>query len=287
MLSRSFVGVGLHSGKLCRCTVKTSRTFQDGVVFKLLDHKGVCLPANWKKVHSTNHATTLSSQGASVSTVEHLLAALQMLRMHNVVIEVEGPEIPILDGSSMEFIRGLRDSNMANQPDVPRRILRVLRPVHVQHENGAHARLLPPRQTPQRQQLQQQLQLTVDVDFTHRGLRRCVVSANMYDDDFIERVASARTFTFKEDYDQLVKAGLAGGGSMDNAVLYDDGLPINQGGLRVEHEHAWHKLLDCVGDLSLVGMSIDGHYHAKKPGHGLNVKMVEELMSQDANFHIE
>ena len=309
-----FKGIGLHSGRLCICRVIQNNTPapHPGIFFKLQDHPNAPLvPALHTSVTSTNYSTTLhclKNPNASVSTVEHLLSAMYMCNIYDAIVEVEGPEIPILDGSSLEFIESFRNvgmirpsnvssasnvssvsnvSNVSNAAASNFPFLKVCQPINVRLENETTGWFLPhvniatntTNQTPR-------LTLSIDVDFTHRKLPRRIISASSTDFDFIDQVASARTFTFKEDYDALVKAGLVGGGSMDNAVLYENGAPLNTNGLRIEHEHAWHKMLDCVGDLMLAGYPIDGHYHAVKPGHTLNVAMVKELMSNETNYEI-
>jgi UDP-3-O-[3-hydroxymyristoyl] N-acetylglucosamine deacetylase len=293
-----FRGVGLHSGRNASATVKLA-TAGSGITFELLDHGRAQIPALWTSVSSTNHCTTLADDVhrpvATVSTVEHLLAALHMCHIHDAVVEVEGPEIPILDGSSLPFVQGLRENGLSKErthekgdllDPPPYSFIRVLQPVQASlGRQGTVGWLLPPPTNTGTVQRRPQLSLSVDVDFSHKSLPRRVVSGALHDSTFIEQVAAARTFTFEEEYDVLVKAGLVGGGSMENAILYDaQGVPMNEHGLRMKDEHAWHKMLDCVGDLTLAGLPIDGHYHAIKPGHGLNVRLVQHLM-EDVNNH--
>ena len=317
MRTAVFTGIGLHSGKSTRIKVIVSDVLQHGIVFELLNHGRARVPARWNFVSSTNHCTTLRHDTiptATVSTVEHLLAAMSMCNIQNALVEVEGPEIPILDGSSIEFIRGFRDNGMvgnrslssgsagsagsASSAGSSSSFIRVRKPVHQTLENGTMAWLLPHASVHDscteevvygggaESSFSPRLSLSVDVDFSTRKLARRIVAGSLKDDDFIHQVASARTFTFKEDYDMLIKSGLAGGGSLDNAVLFHNGQPLNDHGLRHPYEYAWHKMLDCVGDLTLAGMPIHGHYHAVKPGHGLNVSMIQELMSTDGNYDI-
>jgi UDP-3-O-[3-hydroxymyristoyl] N-acetylglucosamine deacetylase len=281
-----FKGIGLHSGCKAQAVVKLAE-IGTGIVFVLVDHGRVHVPALWTSVASTSYCTTLKSrdiQTAQVSTVEHLLAAMQICNIDDAVIEVFGPEIPILDGSSIEFIQGFQDNGMVRSRTTAgheRSFIRIIQPIHTSLGNGTMGWLLP------RANEVPHLSLSVDVDFSHKLLPRRIVSGAINDEDFINQVAVARTFTFKDDYDMLLKDGLAGGGSMDNAVLYDEsGLPMNPSGLRVEYEHAWHKMLDCVGDLTLAGLPIDGHYHAVKPGHGLNISMIQSMMKNKDKVQI-
>ena len=220
-----------------------------------------------------------------------------MCHIHDAVIEVEGPEIPILDGSSLPFVQGLRANGLSKErvhekgdllDPPPHSFIRVLQPVQATlGGQGTVGWLLPPPTNTGTVQRRPHLSLAVDVDFSQKSLPRRVVSGALHDATFIDQVAAARTFTFEEEYDALVKAGLVGGGSMENAILYDaQGVPMNESGLRMKDEHAWHKMLDCVGDLTLAGWPIDGHYYAIKPGHGLNVRMVQSLMEDENNHAI-
>jgi UDP-3-O-[3-hydroxymyristoyl] N-acetylglucosamine deacetylase len=302
-------GVGLHSGDACAVHVRSGAP-GSGVVFRTAS--GDVVRATVDAVASTDFATTLvAPDGGSVATVEHLLAAVSACRLDDLRVDVDGPEIPILDGSSREFIEAFeRCGLMPACKDAQksrhscRRYIDVKRPVHVATADETReawllpkpphavftAALAPGSSAADQLALAWQhcdtvfgLTLSADVDFSDRGLQRCTVETSV--DRFVEDVAAARTFTFQQDIAQLWDAGLAKGGSLDCAVFFDDaGEPLNPGGLRFPDEWARHKLLDCIGDLALAGHPLHAHYHGVRPGHALNVALVKELLSSEENY---
>lgn len=309
-------GTGLHSG-VKDCSVRVSSLPQgSGVVFET--EQGVRIKATVDAVQSTAYSTTLMAPrkpDIRVSTVEHLLAAMSACRLDDALVEVTGPEIPILDGSSNSFIRAFERSGLSststysespNSVGSCRRYIEVKRPVHVcASDTRSEAWLLPKSccssteigsvslLSNRIQMLDKErisgfsntygLSLSAVVDFSERGLQKCSVETCI--DMFAEDIAPARTFTFEQDIEELWSSGLAKGGSMECALFFDKfGRPVNPEGMRFPDEWARHKLLDCIGDLALAGYPLHGHYHGIRPGHTMNVALVKELMSCADNY---
>lgn len=295
-----FRGIGLHSGVPCIARV-SEHPPNSGISFIL---RGVSIPATVEHVVSTDLSTTLASPNAphiKISTVEHILAAISAAGIDNAQIEVNGLEIPILDGSSKLFLDAFQESGTKIQLSPihthTRYLLNIDKPVHVASCQG-EAWLLPkspdgykikdayiyPVKDKQNQN-NTGLTLSADIDFSDRGLPRSYVETSI--SRFSVDVSNARTFAFQDDIENMQANGLTLGGSLDNAVVFDsNGSPLNPEGLRFDNEWARHKLLDCVGDLSLIGKPLIGHYHGIKPGHALNIKLIRKLLSDTDNYTI-
>ena len=256
-------GVGLHSGEPASVTLHPAPA-DTGVVFISGD---AAIKASSENVTDTSYATSLEKNGVRVRTVEHLLAALAGLSIDNVFIEVEGPEVPILDGSSAGFIAALKEAGVEVLP-APRKYLKVLKAVTV-HDGDKSASLLPATTG----------RLTYRIDFDHPLLVDQSLSMEIRPDVFEHELSAARTFGFLREVEYLRKAGLARGGSLDNAVVMDDERILNEDGLRYPDEFVRHKMLDAIGDVSLLGMPFIGHLVADKSGHKLNHRLVCELLS--------
>ncbi len=265
--SVSCTGSGLHSGAPVRLALSPARA-GTGIVFVRTDHAhAVEIPARPGSVTSTRLATTLGSGDASVGTVEHLLAALHGLGVDNVRVSVDGPELPVMDGSAAAFVYLIRSAGLRVQ-HAPRPVLRVLEPIEVD-EGGRRIRIEPARG----------LQISYAVDFAHPAIRRQELRLGVLDPTRFEReIASARTFGFLQDVRALWNAGLARGGSLRNTVLLDDSRVLNPDGLRWPDEFVRHKVLDLLGDLALLGVSIDGHVKVECGGHALHHRLVAALL---------
>lgn len=261
--SVSFEGIGLHSGKPSTMTVSPAKP-GSGIVFV---SRGVAIEASYENIVDTGFATTIGADGVGVRTVEHLLAALSGLGIDNVVINIDGPEVPVMDGSSAPFVKGLKDAGIVEQ-DARRRYIKIIKTVSVQ-EGDKSAKLLP-SPVPM---------VSYRIDFNHPMIAEQSLTIELDPDSFAREIASTRTFGFLRDVEALQKAGLALGGSMDNAVVMDDGKVLNEDGLRFPDEFVRHKILDALGDISLAGMPIIGHLVADKSGHELNRRLVGELMA--------
>jgi len=267
--SVSCAGTGLHGGAPVRLLLSPARA-GTGIVFVRTDHThAVEIAARPGSVTSTRLATTLGSGDASVGTVEHLLAALYGLEIDNARITVDGPELPVMDGSAASFVYLIRSAGICVQHE-PRAVLRVLEPVEVD-EGGRRIRIEPARG----------LRISYAVDFAHPAIKRQELRLEALDPRCFEtEIASARTFGFLQDVRVMWNAGLAKGGSLLNTVLLDDTRVLNPEGLRWPDEFVRHKVLDLLGDLALLGVSIDGHVKVECGGHALHQRLVAALLER-------
>jgi UDP-3-O-[3-hydroxymyristoyl] N-acetylglucosamine deacetylase len=272
----SCTGLGLHSGVKVELTLRPAR-INTGVVFVLRDGaSSVEIPAQSRFVSSTSHATTLSRAGASVMTVEHILAALHALDVDNVRVEVDGPEIPVMDGSAAPFVYLLRTAGRFDQR-MERQTLRIREALEVQ-DGDRHIRIEPG----------DGFSVDYSVDFSHPAIGRQEIKGFSLDDVAYERnIARARTFGFLRDVEALWRAGLAKGGNLDNTVVLDDKRVLNDGGLRFRDEFVRHKVLDLIGDLALVGMPIEGHVTACRAGHAMHQRLVRKLLDTPEAWIVE
>lgn len=265
-------GIGLHSGRAAHM-VLCSAPADTGVVFVV---DGVRIKASRENVADTAYATSLSKDGVTVRTVEHILSALAGMGVDNVYVELDGPEVPIMDGSAWPFVRAISESGLRVQ-GAGRRFIKVVKPVTV-HLGDKSASLLP----------SPSFRITYRIDFKHPLLTDQSLSLDVDAASFETELARARTFGFVRDVEMLRKAGLARGASLENAVAIDDGHILNKEGLRYKDEFVRHKMLDAVGDLSLAGMPVIGHLVADKSGHHLNSLLVRELLARkDAWIMVE
>lgn len=265
----SFVGLGLHSGKKTRMTLRPCDD-ASGIFFRRKDvpTSRSLIAARWHRVSSTNLSTGLSnSHDVSISTVEHLMAALRLCGIDNLEIEVDGPEIPIMDGSAMPFIETL-GSIGTREIDTPRKAIWIHKPVEVR--DGERYALLMPNNRPR---------VTVSIDFSEPAIGAQTLSVITDDPELRQSIAPARTFGFLHEVEQLRERGLALGGSLNNAILVDGERVVNPEGLRFTDEFVRHKVLDAIGDLSLIGAPLMGHYHAFKSGHLMNKLLIYKLLT--------
>ena len=261
-------GIGLHTGARVRMVLKPAAV-GSGIVFERtdLDVADRRVPARRDYVRSTDLGTTLvNDAGASAATVEHLMAAFAGLGVDDVIVELDGPEVPAMDGSSAPFVELMLHAGLKSSP-APRRVIQVLKPVEVQ-DGARHAVFLPALKPA----------IDVVIDFDDPAIGRQHFAFEVGRDAFCDLVAPARTFGFRRDLNMLLKNGLARGGSLDNAVVLDEGKVANPEGLRFADEFVRHKALDALGDLYLAGAPILGLYRAERPGHGLNAKAVDALL---------
>jgi len=265
-------GIGLHTGARVRMVLKPAPV-GSGIVFERsdLDVEDRRVPAQRDYVRSTDLGTTLVNEaGASAATVEHLMAAFAGLNVDDVIVELDGPEVPAMDGSSAPFVELMLHAGLKTAP-APRRAIQVIKPIEI--EDGARRAAFLPSLKPA---------IDVEIDFEDPAIGRQHFAFEVSRDAFADLVAPARTFGFRRDLNMLLKNGLARGGSLDNAVVLDEGKVANPEGLRFADEFVRHKALDALGDLYLAGAPILGLYRAVRPGHGLNAKAVEALLSDDA-----
>jgi UDP-3-O-[3-hydroxymyristoyl] N-acetylglucosamine deacetylase len=266
------VGIGVHSGRRIRLQV-TPAPPDHGIVFRRVDLDRA-IPARFDHVVDTRLCTVLGDPrdpAVRVGTVEHILAALAACAIDNALIEVDGPEIPILDGSAAPFLFLLDCAGVAELA-APRRAIEVLRPVRVS-DGAAFVELRPARAG------QYALDMALSIDFTAPAIGRQAYEFRLTEPGFRRELAAARTFALAEEVEQLQAAGLALGGNLHNAIVVDGARVLNPGGLRMPNEFVRHKVLDAVGDLALAGAAIRGRFVAHRSGHMLNNAVLRALFA--------
>jgi UDP-3-O-[3-hydroxymyristoyl] N-acetylglucosamine deacetylase len=265
------VGIGVHTGQ--RVQVRLVPAAADhGIVFRRTD-LGLDIPARFDRVVDTRLCTVLGHEAdpsARVGTVEHLMAALSGCGIDNVLVEIDGPELPILDGSANPYVFLIDCAGVVEQ-DAPRRIVEVRRTVRVS-DGAAWAELRP---LPTRG-----FEMAISIDFAAAAIGSQALSLRLTPSSFRRELASARTFAMAADIERLRESGLARGGSLDNAVVVDGAKVLNPAGLRCPDEFVRHKLLDAVGDLALAGAAIHGRFVASRSGHTLNNKLLRALFAE-------
>ena len=250
-------GVGLHGGAPARLTLRPAPA-GSGVVFCRIDvaDRDQRVPATWDRVSDTRLNTTIANaEGVSVSTIEHLMAALAAAGVDNALIDIDGPEIPIMDGSSAPFLRAIRSVGLVDL-DAPRRAIRVLRPVSVR-KGDAVASLSPA----------ERFEIGFSIDFADAAIGAQTGEIAVDGDSFARELADCRTFGRLAEIEHLRKMGLALGGGLHNAIVVDGARVLNPEGLRRADEFVRHKMLDAVGDLALAGAPIVGRYEGARAGH--------------------
>jgi UDP-3-O-[3-hydroxymyristoyl] N-acetylglucosamine deacetylase len=265
------VGRGLHSGARAAMRLRPAPP-GSGIRFRRLDvDTDRCeVPAHWRNVVESELCTVIENEhGVQVRTVEHLLAALRGCGIDNAIVELEGPEVPIMDGSAAPFVSLLRRIGSVRQA-AARRALLIKDPV-VAHEDDRFAIFLPHPQS----------RITVEIDFPNPAIGRQRRSLTLDAGEFATQIAPARTFGFAHGLRALRSRGLARGGSLRSVILVDEQRVVNKEGLRFPDEFVRHKLLDCVGDLSLLGVPVIGHLVTYKPGHRLIHQLLRALHADD------
>ena len=266
------VGVGLHSGRRIHLVLRPAPV-ATGIVFRRAD-LGVDVPARFDRVVDTRMCTVIGASGVSVGTVEHVMAALAGAGIDNAIVEVDGPEVPVLDGSAAPFVFLIDCAGVVDQ-DAPVLTIEVARAVRVE-EGDAFAELRPGRSDG--------LDMSLSIDFAAPAIGRQTLSLSLDDGAFRHELARARTFAQAHEIEGLRAAGLARGGSLDNAVVVDGSAVLNPGGLRMADEFVRHKMLDAVGDLALAGALIAGRFIGHKSGHGLNNRLLRALFAERSNW---
>jgi UDP-3-O-[3-hydroxymyristoyl] N-acetylglucosamine deacetylase len=263
-------GVALHSGKRVGMTLRPSAP-DSGVVFRRIDRAGAEIRACWRNAVEQPLCTRLENgEGLSVATIEHLMAALNGLEIDNAMIEIDGPEVPVMDGSAAPFVFLIECAGIVEQ-DAPRRAIKVLKPITV-GQGGKSASLTP----------DDGFSMSFAIDFASDAISRQDITLAVDPETFKSDISRARTFGFLHEVDQLRAAGLARGGSLDNAVVISGHQVLNSEGLRYVDEFVRHKVLDALGDLYLAGAPIIGHFRGMRSGHALNRKLLETLFADDA-----
>lgn len=269
----SITGIGLHTGVDVNMTLRPAPE-NTGYIFVRTDLDDFEIPASVEYISHCSYATTLMRRGVVLSTCEHLLSALRGAGVDNCFIELDSIEIPILDGSSEDFIELITKAGVVEQ-EAPRRIFRVLE--RVEFEQGDRKMSIEPAED---------YEIDCVIDFPHPFIERQSLHFVFKNGSFGKEIASARTFGFTHEIDMLRKANLALGGSLDNAiVLTPDGM-LNETPLRFDDEFVRHKILDIIGDFALIGMPIQGKITAEKSGHSVHASLMSKLLKAEHAWEI-
>ena len=262
----SCAGIGLHSGRKVTLSLKPAAA-GSGIRFRRSDLGGLEVPAAVNHLGAINYATGLMRDAVRVDTVEHLLAALVSLSIDNVIVELNSPEVPIMDGSAAPFVYLIQEAGV-RALEAPRRFLKVRRPISLTRGDKRIA-LYP----------SDHFKVTYSIAFDHPLLRHQSRTIRLTSDSFVDEIAPARTFTFLKEVEMLRQQGLALGGSLENAVVIGDTGVLNNA-LRFDDEFVRHKILDVIGDMALVGHPIIGHLVAHRGGHALHTAFAAQVMEE-------
>jgi UDP-3-O-[3-hydroxymyristoyl] N-acetylglucosamine deacetylase len=267
-------GIGLHSGKLATVTIKPAQP-NAGIVFVRTDlEKPITIPATYDFVTQTKLATTIGRDAAKISTVEHLLCALKMMEIDNAVVEVTGPEVPIMDGSAAPFCKAIEEVGVIADETALRKVAILRKRIEVRM--GDKIALIEPST---------RFHIDARIEWTHPAIGIQSYSYTVGESNYKE-VAYARTFGFMRDVEALKKMGLALGGSFDNAVVMDEEKVLNLEGLRYDDEFVRHKVLDAIGDFALSPVQVLGDVTLVKAGHEMHSELIHAIFSNPDNFEV-
>lgn len=274
--SFTVTGVGVHSGAPATLTVRPAPA-DTGIMFVRTDvqDKNNIIPARWNAVVDTRLCTVLGNKaGVTVSTVEHLLSAFAALGVDNAIVEIDGPEIPIMDGSAAKFVAALDKVGLQRLSE-HRRVLIIKKTVS--YQEGDKEVFLAPAESQY---------FGFEIAFDNPVIGRQKFTHQLKEEAYRQEISPARTFGFLHEVEALRKMGLARGGSLDNAIVVDGDKVLNPDGLRFKNEFVRHKILDAIGDIYLIGLQLIGHYHGVKAGHAMNNKILHVLFSQPDAYEI-
>jgi UDP-3-O-[3-hydroxymyristoyl] N-acetylglucosamine deacetylase len=266
------VGIGLHKGEPIHFSLNPLDA-NSGIVFYRTDTK-TYIEAKPENVRDTQMATVIGTSDESISTIEHLLSATYAYGIDNILIKIDAPETPVLDGSAASFCMMFNESGIVQQ-EANKRIMILKKEVEVR-EGSKFAKISPSANS----------EFTFSIDFDHPSIGFQKFHLDFSKERYIEQIARARTFGFLKDFQMLRNRNLALGASLDNAVVLDEKKVINSDGLRFSNEFVRHKLLDAIGDLSLLGMEYLGHYNSHAGSHDLNHKLTMAILKDPANYMI-
>ncbi len=272
----SLIGTGLHSGRPARLRILPASA-EYGIWFRRVDvtDRDNMIAARYDNVTDTSLCTRISNDaGAEVSTIEHLMAALSGCGILNALIEIDGPEVPIMDGSSDRFVRELIVAG-TQLLDAPVRVIRVLERVEIE-DNGVRVSIEPSNT----------LEIDFSIDFPDQAIGRQTKKLNMANGAFVRELCNSRTFCRQADVEWMRANGLALGGSLENAIVVDGDKVLSPGGLRHQDEYVRHKMLDALGDLALAGAPIFGRYHGVKAGHAATNKLLRKLFANPMAYEM-
>lgn len=273
----SCVGTGLHTGSKISMTLKPAKP-NTGIIFHRTDiaGQGAYIPAHHDYVVDTRMCTCIGNkEGVKIATIEHLMAAIHAMGITNLEIDINGPETPVMDGSSTSFVFLLECAGIKVQR-APVKVIRVLKPV-VYKEGDKEVSLRPTNEG---------LKMHFEIDFAASIIGHQEADIELTPSNFKNMISRARTFGFLQDIEMLRSVGLARGGSLDNAILVNDNTIMNKEGLRYKNEFARHKLLDAVGDLFMAGYSFIAEFSGKRGGHAATHALLTELFADESNYEI-
>ena len=270
----TLVGIGLHSGKEVKLRIKPAPV-NSGIRFLRKDvEPQVLIPARIQYVTDVRFATTIGIGNSTVSTIEHLMSAFAGVGIDNAIVELDGPEVPAIDGSAYSFVALLKKAGKKEQAQ-SRRYLKILKPVAV--KNGDSFISAEPCDV---------MTVTLEIDFDHPMIARQKFSGVINEQVYEDQIARARTFGFLKEVEMMQKNGLALGGSLENAVVLSERSIINEEGLRFPDEFVKHKVLDLIGDLYLIGMPMIAHVQGYKSGHMLHSKLLQAILNDADNYEV-
>ncbi len=271
-------GIGLHSGKIVNLNILPSNE-NTGIIFKRIDiedNKKNIIKADYNNVSDTTLCTLLSnSYGVSVGTIEHLMSALSAFFIDNAIIEIDAPEVPILDGSSKLFVNAIKKVGLHYQ-NASKSVLKILKPVEINSDKWS-IKILP----------NDSLVIDATIDFDNKLIGKQNFLFDFEKNNYEKDLSKARTFTFLKDVKFLQTKGLALGGNLDNAIVVDEDKILNAKGLRYKNEFIRHKILDLIGDIYLSGYYIEGKIIANKMGHQSNNLLIKEIFKSSENYMIK
>ncbi len=271
----SFSGIGIHTGKSVNVNILPSSP-NSGIIFKRIDLKknNIVIP-NFENVSDATLCTTVSNEfGVKVSTIEHLMGALLGLGVDNLIVEIDSQEMPILDGSAKEFVKLLKETGLKNS-DVPIKLIKINN--HIEYSEGNKYISLDKSNTT--------LEIDFEIDYKNKFIKNQKNKINVFEDN-LDEIFNSRTFCLYEDIEKLKKIGLGKGGSLENAIVVQDNKILNESGLRNNKEFVNHKILDCMGDLYLVGYRLIGSLRCRHGGHSLTNKLLRKVFSDNRNYSL-
>ncbi len=266
------VGIGLHKGVPVHLSLEPMES-NSGIVFFRSD-AGVAIPLTPANVVDTKMATVIGKEGIHISTIEHMLSAIYAYGIDNLRVIVDADEVPVMDGSSMSFCMLLDEAGIV-ELDAPKKVMRITKEVEIR-EGDKYVKLSPSND----------LNYDFTIKFSHPVIDEQSYSLKFTKENYKKEIARARTFGFVHEVQYLRSKGLALGGSLENAVVLDDKKVLNPEGLRFSDEFVRHKILDAIGDMSLIGMNFIGNYEAFAGSHDLNHKLTVKLLKDPANYEI-
>lgn len=268
-------GTGLHSGSKVGLEILPASE-NSGIKFIRADiNPDLRIRADYSNILKTDHATTIGIDNCTISTIEHLMAAVYALGIDNILIKVYGPEIPVMDGSSQKFVKALMDAETVYQ-NSPSFSLNLKRKISISHDDKFIS--IEPFNG---------LYIDCSIDFDHPLIKKQIFSSKITKRTFIKNICMSRTFGFLKDVEMLKRNGLALGGSLENAIVVDNDTIVNKDGLRSSDEFVKHKVLDIIGDLALTGFRINGRIKAVKTGHKLHAELVNKILTTPSAWDLK